>query len=178
MSVRIASLEGLIADVQRSTNRLGFEILERSFQESTASAKGGSLKVKVESLVAKVEDLSGRFQALEANTIKTTMDKLIEKVSTLHSKMMEVSKRIGSETLVGYKDASGLSTTKAQVSALEEYVAAAQKHVESVEVELLGGAKNLHKSMEETSSMKGRISSVAVKVDGLLDRVSQLENEV
>merc|ERR1719324_1767634 len=153
-------------------------MLERSFQESTASANGGSLKVKVESLVAKVEDLSSRFQALEANSIKTTMDKLIEKVSTLHSKMMDVAKRIGSETFVGYKDASGLSTTKAQVSALEEYVADAQKHVESVEVELLGGTKNLHKSMEGTSSMKGRISFVAVKVDGLLDRVRQLENEV
>jgi len=177
VNARVANLEQLIADVQRSTNNLGYEVLERSFAESTASARMGPLKVKVESLAAKVEDLNGRFTALESNSLKNVVDTLEDKIASLHSKVVEVSKRISEDAHLEYKETRSLPT-KARVAALESYTSDAQQKLEALEVELLGSAKNMHESLAGTNSMKSKIISLAVKVDGLLDRVQHLEQEV
>merc|ERR1712232_1446541 len=166
VNARVANLELLIADVQRSTNSLGYEGLERSFAESTASAKMGPLKVKVESLAGKVEDLNGRFTALESNSLKGVVDTLEEKIASLHSKVVEVSKRISEDAHLEYKESRSLPT-KARVAALESYTSDAQQKFEALELELLGSEKNVHESVAGTNSMKGKIISLEVKVDGL-----------
>jgi hypothetical protein len=175
---RIADLERLITDVQRSTQSLGYEMLERSFTENTASAKAGPLKVKVESLVALVDDLDVRFKDLETNSLKNVMDKLEEKVASFHSKVIEVSKRVSDEAQLEYKDTSTLPNMRARVAALEKYTSEAQQKLDAVEVELLGAAKSLPESSGVTNTMKGRLIAFMVKIDGLLERVHSLEQEV
>lgn len=184
MKTRIVSFEAAIADAQRNTNTLGYELLERSWnspeQSLLASLKGKGIKARVESLMPSVDDLQHRMSELDSASLKSDIGNTEKKLGSLHDKAAELSKRIGTETpsMLETQVPVDTSNLKARLARLEKLVSQADSKFGHLEVELLGSAKVLSESLENTQSMKGKVKSLEVKVDGLSVRAAALEQDV
>merc|ERR1719191_1943988 len=138
------------------------------------------MKSRVESMMPLVDDLQHRMSELASASLRSDIDNTEKKVEILHGKAAELSKRIGTETpsMLETQAPREASNLKARLGRVEQLVAQADSKFGHLEVELLGSAKVLSESLENTQSMKGRVKSLQVKVDGLATRATALEQDV
>lgn len=181
---RIESLENAIADEQRNTNTLGYELLERSWtsldQQLSATQKEKGSKARVESLVPLADELQRRMVELDSAPLKSDIAKIEDKIPSLQTKAEDLSKRIGAEapSMLEAQVPQDTSTLKARLLRLEKLASLADAKFGHLEVELLGSAKSLPENLENVQSMNGHVKSLQAKVDALASRAAALEQDV